>query len=149
MSFNNRYAITDIDLIDKNQRMSLSIDEFDNVIPVILLVPELKEKEHDHIHLEKDGDLKRFLNILKLKGSNYMNVGYYRLETSHHVVSKELAIKLDLFMFKSNNPSEGVDKLYSVNITKQGLEDISNWIDEFYSKSDSELNSKYLKDSKA
>lgn len=150
MSFQDRYAITNIELKDSEQKMSFSIDEFDNIIiPVLLLVPNVKEHEHDHVHFKNEGELKRFLNILKLKGSNYMNTGYYRLETSHHIHENNLLIHLYVYMFKSNNPKDGVDKLYTIGITKKGFDDISDWIDEYYSRNDDELYDKYTKDSKA
>lgn len=146
MAFKDIYAITDINLKNKNQRMSFSIDEFDEVVPVILLVPDLKKHDHDHIELDLNL-LETFLAKLSLKGGNYLNIGWYRLETEHSS-EKDCLIDLKVFVFKSQNRKEGVDFLYKISLTRENLDTIKEWSEEFISKTQNDLMEKFNQDTK-
>lgn len=144
MAFKDKYAITDINIINKKQRMSFSIDDFDEIIPVILLVPDLNNNDHDHVHLDNKS-LKEFKATIAMKGGNYMNHGYYRIETDHST-KKDCLIDLNIFMFKSKNIKDGVDFLYTISLTKENIKEIYEWIEDFESITSEELKEKYQKD---
>lgn len=146
MSFKDRFGITDIDLLNKDQRISFSIDFFEEAIPVVLFVPDKNKRDHDHLHLDKKS-LRKFLATLSMKGGSYMNHGYYRIETAHSN-EKDCLVDLSIFMFKSSNIQEGIDFLYMISLTKDNLLEIKSWVESFESLSSSQLKEKYNKDLK-
>lgn len=142
MAFEDRFAVTNIKLDNSNQKMSFSIDEFDNIIAVILLVPNLEKSDHDHIYFEDNKDLKVFLNMLTMKDPHSLNLGYYRFEVNHSNNKKSL-VELKVNMFKSNDKSEGVDYLYSVHLSRENLIEIKEWVEIFLNTSEEELKNRY------
>lgn len=142
MAFEDRFAITSVKLNNPKQRISFSIDQFDNIITVLLLVPNLEEKEHDHFYFEDTKDLKVFLNMLHMKGSHFLNLGYYRFEVNHSNKNESL-VELKVNMFKSNDKKEGLDYLYSIHLSRENLIEIKEWIEIFLNTSEEKLKNRY------
>ena len=101
MAFSDRFAITNFLQKEAKSSLSFSIDEFDDIVAVLLWIPNQKEHEHDHLRFDND-QLKTLVSLLTGKGGlpqmmvnygwsklsgewdSFGNVGLIHLDTSTH-----------------------------------------------------------------
>lgn len=130
MSFESIFGITNFSQ-KENQRFSISIDSFDDVIPVLFLVPETNLFNHYHVRIRK---LKELEDLIK----------------GNKVVFKQDHIALEI---KNNKIFiYSIEELSTVNdIIELGMDylnEITTWVNQFKQYSQSELKAKYKNDLK-
>ena len=146
MSFEDRYAITDSKLSEK-ERLSLSIDEAHSkdseskVIASLLYVEDKSKREHYHIDFSLK-ELRQLRCMLILKGVFYVNLEHYRLE------HKNFEITLFEVGRDENKYPISLDELVSFKISLEAIHKMVYWIDEVLSYTEEELLEKYNKDLK-
>lgn len=142
MAFNDRFAITHFTPETSDQGVSLSIDDFDEVVPVLLLIPNKQQHDHDHIHipLSKISDFKLFLRTL---GHSKFDCGRYQLVITNYDLSTNI-VELDVYTQRQGKR----DFLYKMPIPRFALVEMNSWVGELEKLTKDELSAKYQRDTK-
>ena len=144
MSFDDRFAITDI-IPEGKQRLSMSIDNFDEgVIPVLLLVEDVDKHDHDHVPMTRES-LMTFrdmfedsdLEIVFSHGWQRMTVESYNNGQGGHILIDNTQERGDF---------SGELSKYRVFVTEENVQSIKDWIDIFLSKTPQDLEDKWNKE---
>jgi hypothetical protein len=140
MSFNDRFGITDFLPETDKQGVSLSIDDFDEVMAVLLLIPNKDQHDHDHIYipLNKVADFKLFLSTL---GQSKFESGRYQLFITHYDLKLNT---VDLEVYTQYRGQR--DFLYKMTIPRFVLVAMNAWMGELEKLSKVELSAKYQRD---
>lgn len=142
MGFSDRYGITDFLPETSNLGVSLSIDDFDEIVAVLLLIPQKDQHDHDHIHIpvNKLGDFKVFLSTL---GQSKFDSGRYQLIITHYDL-KNNTVDLELYtQYRGQR-----DFLYKMTIPRFTLVAMNSWVGEMEKLTKAELEAKYQRDQK-
>lgn len=141
MGFQDRYSITEVfdnDIV----RVSLSVDELEEgkITPVLMIVPNQNENDHDHISIGplEVGDFKNFINT---KGHAAFNTKRYSLRVHNFSLDKK-TIAIEVYQKYQGSHQH----LYTVDISMDSLEIMKDWFKEFDKYSQAELLSKYYSD---
>lgn len=142
MGFNDRFGITDFVPENSSQRVSLSIDDFDEIVTVLLLVPDILQHDHDHINipLEKIPDFKLFLSTL---GQSKFESDRYQLFVTNYDLPNNT---VDLEVYTKHQGKRNF--LYKMTIPRFALVAMNAWVGELEKLTKDELMAKYLRDTK-
>lgn len=135
--FNDRFGITRFNF-NENSTLSLSIDYFDDVVPVLLLIPDREKKDHDHIFLDEKSIIEFEKSLLK----NHI----FRVDRNTIKTSKTPNGNISLELFEHVKTSKNY--LYKINIQKESIPSILDWIKHFKKLNQNELFQKYTDDRK-
>ena len=137
MAFSDRFAITDFS--ESKSRISFSIDDHgDGIMPVLLLVPDINLGDHDHVELNRVLLKKLKTSLNENKSSTELKCcRFYSLKI--HKENNSSSAKVELFeTFQGKKLS-----LYSIDLSKNTIIGLSNWIDEYLNTPDSILQEKF------
>lgn len=140
MGFKDRYGITDFVPENSNQGVSLSIDDFDEIMAVLLLVPDKAQHDHDHIHIpvNKLFDFKHFLTTL---GQSKFESGRYQIYIHSYNLKNNT---VDLEVYTTYQGQKRFD--YKMTIPRFSLEAMNAWVEELEKLTPEELSAKYHRD---
>lgn len=124
MSFSNKYAILKL-AKNNSAKFTLSIDEIqDNKIrPVLLIVPNSDEDDHEHIVIE---DIHLLARLIDKK----IKIDHYSLSISDGILTV----------------MEAGDNYCSIELLSNYKEELSNWIISYLALTEKELLDKYHKE---
>lgn len=142
MGFNDRFGITDFVPESSSQGVSLSIDDFDEIVAVMLLVPNKSQHDHDHIYipLDKIPDFKLFLTTM---GQSKFESERYQLYITNYDLTKNT---VDLEVYTNHQGKRNYH--YTMTIPRFALTAMNAWVGELEKLTKEELSAKYHRDTK-
>lgn len=140
MSFNDRFGITDFVPESHPSGISLSIDEFDEILAVLLLIPDKDQDDHDHIQIPRN-KMNEFKVFLRTLGHSKFECDNYQLFITNYDLTKNL---LDLEVYRIHHRNRKF--LYRFSVPSFSLVEMNAWVENFEKLTVDELNIKYQRD---